>query len=59
LANSQKKTDALKLLESYQITSTDGTVHWSSIKKEKSTNSLYQQSQPVDIETSSFVLFFK
>uniref|UniRef100_A0A1I8BTY6 NTR domain-containing protein n=1 Tax=Meloidogyne hapla TaxID=6305 RepID=A0A1I8BTY6_MELHA len=57
LANSEKKTDCLKLLESHQITSNDGNVHWSVIKKEKpSISSLYQQSQPVDIETTSYAL---
>nr|CAD2188921.1 unnamed protein product [Meloidogyne enterolobii] len=55
LANSEKKTDCLKLLELNKITSNDGNVHWSGIKKEKSSQQK-SSGQPVDIETTSYAL---
>jgi len=62
LANSQRKMEALKMLESRQIVGNDGTVRWSAQPKKneagkaKDTNHYFYQSQPADIELSSYGL---
>jgi hypothetical protein len=65
LANSAKKGEALKLLEEQKLEAADGTsVHWSTKKErgvektgngQSATTFSGQQSQPADIEMSSYV----
>lgn len=59
LANSGKKAEALKLLEAHQIVGADGGVHWAAKKEFKGGSQPspdYFQSQPADIEMSSYAL---
>ncbi|KAI1728660.1 a-macroglobulin complement component domain-containing protein [Ditylenchus destructor] len=61
LANSPKHTEVIKLLEAQQIASNDGNVHWSAkVRPEraatKDTSQYFYQSQPVDIEVTSYAL---
>ena len=58
LANSAKKGEVLKQLESHQISSGDGTVHWTAKREQKGAaqNPTIGGFQPADIEMSSYAL---
>uniref|UniRef100_A0A183D6Y7 TED_complement domain-containing protein n=1 Tax=Gongylonema pulchrum TaxID=637853 RepID=A0A183D6Y7_9BILA len=59
LANSTKKNEALKMLETHRKEDDEGGVHWSAkvgTEKPKDAQQYFYQPRPVDVEMTSYVL---